>query len=163
MKRPLTASAMGLAAIAFAAAAIAADPPKEVPFPSVKADVFVYADTVTAPTSTLGPGVLTNSFARSSSVVFRVYAADIKTGKVLAARDVKYAYVKIPGQPNLKLAFAKQGTDTKAPSLWTATWAIPADYALGVVPFQVLVKTNAKRYGSFQQAPVASAQLTVKA
>lgn len=159
MKRVLVASAVALAVIA-AASAFAqalADPP----FPAAKADVFVYANTVTASTSTLGAGVLTNFFPRSGSVVFRMYAADTKTGKVLTDRDVKYAYVKVPGQPSLKLTFAKQGTDASAPWFWTATWTIPADYALGVVPFQILVKTSAKRYGSFQQAPVASAQLTV--
>ena len=161
MKRPLTASAAAFAVIALAAAALAAEAPKEVPFPSAKVDVFVHADTVTAPTSALGPGVLTSSFARGATVAFRMFAGDVKTGKVLTDRDVRYAYLKIPGQPNVKLAFGKQGTDARAPWFWTATWTVPADYALGVVPFQVLIKTKANKYGSFQQAPVASAQLTV--
>ena len=43
-------------------------------------------------------------------VVFRAYAVDGKTHKVLAAKDVKYFYVTIPNQPNVKLTY-----DPKAP------------------------------------------------
>jgi hypothetical protein len=80
---------------------------------------------------------------------------------VVTAKDAKYFYVSIPGQANLKLTFRKVGSGAKAPSIWSGTWTIPATYQLGVVPFKVLVKLNSKRVGSFQQAPVAAAQLTV--
>jgi len=150
-----------LGTAALVATALAQAPPVEVPFPAAKANVFVYADTVTAPGNALGAGVRTNYFARGASVVFRAFAGDTKTGRVLTDKDVKYFYVTIPGQPNLKLAFSKQGTATSSAWMWTGTWTVSADYPLGLVPFRVLVKTNAKRYGSFQQAPVATAQLTV--
>ena len=53
---------------------------------------------------------MTNYFAPGATVVFRAYAVDSKTHKVLAAKDVKYFYVKIPNQPNVKLKY-----DPKAP------------------------------------------------
>lgn len=168
MKRFLaaTGAAVAAAAIAFAASAPAQAPPPSPSWPPGKAQVFIWADTVTAPTSTYGyvPSIVgkqENFFPQTAGVVFRAYAVDLKTKKVLTPKDVKYFYVKIPNQPNLKLTYGTQGSGSKAPSLWTATWSIPPDYALGVVPFQILVRTKTNRYGAFVQAPVAAAQLTV--
>ena len=157
MKRLLAVAAVMLGTAALVAPALAQAPPPEVPFPAAKASVFVYADTVTAPGNALGADVRTNYFAQGASVVFRAFAGDTKTGRILTDKDVKYFYVTIPGQPNLKLTYSKQGTAW----LWTGTWTVPATYPLGMVAFRVLVKTNAKRYGSFQQAPVATAMLTI--
>ncbi len=39
------------------------------------------------------------------TVTFRAYAVDGKTHKVLVAKDVKYFYVTIPNQPNVKLKY----------------------------------------------------------
>jgi hypothetical protein len=161
---------LALAAVAFGAlvAGPAALPQTQPPsWPPGRAQVFISGDTVTA-LSTFGhvPAVLgkqENFFPRTAGVKFRMYAVDLKTKKVLTAKDVKFAYVTIPGQPNLKLAYGKQGNTAGAPRLWTGTWSIPADYPLGVVRFRILVKTNSKRVGSFQQTPVAAAQLTVAA
>lgn len=161
MKRLLVGAVVLVGTAALVAPVLAQAPPPEVPFPAPKVDVFVYADTVTAPGNALGAGVRTNYFARGASVVFRAFAGDAKTGRVLTDKDVKYFYVAIPGRPNLKLAFSKLGAEERSAWLWTATWTVPADYPLGVVAFRVLVKTNAKRSGNFHQAPVATAQLTV--
>ena len=161
MKRLLVVAGVLVGTAALVAPILAQTPPPEVPFPSPKADVFIAAETVTAPGSPLGAGVQTSLFARGASVVFHAYAGDTKSGRIFTDKDVKYFYVTIPGQPNLKLAFSKQGTATSSAWMWTGTWTVSADYPLGLVPFRVLVKTNAKRYGSFQQAPVATAQLTV--
>jgi hypothetical protein len=162
MKRLLMASVVAVGAASVASTVLAADPPS---WPPGKAQVFVSADTATA-TSSSGnvpdrPGKLENFFPRTAGVLFRMYAIDLKTKKILTGADVKYAYVTIPGQPNLKLAYGKVGTGAEAPELWTGVWTIPADYPLGVVKFRILVKTNAKRYGSFEQTPVSAARLTV--
>lgn len=150
MKKLLTASAAALALIALGATAGAQTPP-EIPFPAPRADVFVSVDTGTT------AGAATNFVTRGSSVVFRAFAADTKTKKVLTDKDVKYFYVAIPGQPNVKLAYSKLGSRF----LWTGTWAVPASQPLGIVPFKALVRTNAKRYGSFVQPGVTNAMLTV--
>jgi hypothetical protein len=165
MRRLLALSAVAVGALVLGPAALAqAEPPA---WPLGKAQVFISADTVTA-TSIYGhvPAVLgkqENFFPRTAGVKFRMYAVDVKTKKVLTAKDVKFAYVTIPGQPNVKLAYAKQGRTAGAPRLWTGTWSIPPDYPFGVVPFRILVKTTSKRIGSFQQTPVAASQLTVAA
>ncbi len=156
MRRPIVILAAVLATVAVTAFAVA-QTPGETPFPSPQiTGAFVSTQTVTGPTSSLGAGVLTNYFSQGSSVVFRVFAGQNKTGKVLTDKDITYAYVKIPAQPNLRLAYTGEG---RLP--WTATWAIPADYPLGIVPFKVLFKTKSKQYGSFVQIPVAPSQLTV--
>ena len=150
MKKLLTASAAALALLALGATA-GAQTPGEIPFPAPKADVFVAVNTSTT------AGAATNFATRGSSVVFSAYAADTKSKKVLTDKDVKYFYLKIPGQPNVKLAYSKIGSRF----LWTGTWTVPASQPLGIVPFKALVKTNAKRYGSFVQIGVVGAMLTV--
>lgn len=156
MRRILVILAGTLVAVGLAAVS-GAQTPGETPFPAPKiSNVFVAAQTVTAPGHSLGEGALNNYFKQGEKVVFRAFAAHMKTGRVLTAEDVKYFYVRIPGQPPLKLAY---GADERWP--WTATWTIPADFALGLVNFKVLVQTTSRAYGSFVQLPVASAQLTV--
>ncbi len=149
MKKLLTAAA-ALALLALGATA-GAQTPGETPFPAPKADVFVAMDTGTT------TGAVTNLVTRGASVVFRAYAADMKSKKVLTDKDVKYFYVKIPGQPNVKLAYSKIGSRF----LWTGTWTVPATQPLGLVEFKALVQTKAKRYGSFVQPGVTNAMLTV--
>ena len=141
------------------ASALAADP--EVPFPAAKVgQIFVAAQTVTT------DGTMSNYFAPGSTIVFRAYAVDPKTKKVVAAKDVKYFYVTIPGQPNVKLKFNPTAPGASQGLPWTGTWTVPADYAAGNVQFKMLVqlsKANGKRKGSFVQFPVSAAMLTISA
>jgi hypothetical protein len=115
----------------------------------------VIAQTVTT------SGVMSDYFAPGSSVVFRAYAVDAKTHKVLVRKDVTYFYVKIPNQPNVKLKFTPTASTASGQYTWTGTWVVPNDYPQGLVAFKVLVKSKAKRHGSFVQMPVAPSQLTI--
>jgi hypothetical protein len=152
MRKSLLVGAALAAAVASTATAALADSP----FPAPKiSGVFVAAQTVTP------EGAVTNFVAPGSKIVFRAYAVDAKSKKVLAAKDVTFFYVKIPNSPNVKLAFNGKSPGANARLAWTAAWTVPATYTEGVVPFKVFVKTTTKRVGSFQQMPVASAQLTV--
>lgn len=162
MKRTLVILGAAVAAAAISASALAAEAPKETPFPTPSTSgVFVAAQTVNA--SSASGGVLQNQFIRGATVVFRVFAGETKTGAVLRPGTVRYAYVKIPGQPILRLSwtgpFAKGDPDANWP--WKGSWTVPNDYALGTVEFKVLVKAKSGAVGSFVQAPVAPAQLTV--
>ena len=156
-------AALGTAAVT---ATVWAQTPGETPFPApTVAGVFVSSQTVTGPGNPAGAGVLTNFFPRGSTVVFRAFAGQNKTGQVLTGDDVRYFYVQIPGQPNVKLAYTGKFS-TKDPSSrfpWTGTWTVPATYPLGLVNFKVLLKTKSKSYGSFVQLPVATSQLTITA
>jgi hypothetical protein len=142
---------------ALAAAAAAAVPAlADSPFPTAAyKGVFVAAQTVTP------GGAVTNFVAPGSPVIFRAYAVDPKTKKVLVAKDVKYFYVTIPNQPNVKLKFGATAPGANAQQAWTGAWTPPATYPEEVVPFKVHVKTLTKKTGSFEQMPVASARLTV--
>lgn len=146
------------------AAAVAPTVGAQQPYPGNKVDVAVYADTVSSSQGAVKlPRVCTmaNNFPRKARVVFRAWAVDTKTGRPLSAIDVKYAYVAIPGQPSLKLGFGPHGAVGNKVQFWSAAWAIPADYPLGVVPFKVVFKTIDNRFGTYKQPPFESAQLTV--
>jgi len=154
MSRTLIAAAVCVAAATFTTAAVAAD--GETPFPSPKVlQVFVAAQTVTADRAVI------TQVAPGGTVIFRAYAVDPKTKKALATKDVKYFYVTIKGQPNVKLKFNPQAPGATSRMPWTGTWTVPANYAGGTVDFKILIKIEAKRYGQFVQMPVSTAQLTV--
>lgn len=155
MKTTLTAALAAVVVAVFAATALSQVSPPSWP-PGGPAQVFIWADTVTADT-----GKQENFFSRLSTVVFRSYAVDLKTKRVVTPLTGQYYYVKIPGQPNVKMTYGPASTAKGAPSLWTGKWTIPGDYKLGVVDFTVLVHTKTKHHGVFMQAPVAAAQLTV--
>jgi hypothetical protein len=160
MRRKIAVLVAGLVAIAAVSATALAVIPGETPFPSATVEsVFVSTETVTGPTSPLGANILSNYYARGATVVFKVFAADVKSGKVLTADDVKYAYVRIPGQPNVKLSYTAQVK--KNDPTWTGSWTVPADYPLGLVDFATRFKTTGKQYGNFVQIPVATSQLSV--
>jgi hypothetical protein len=144
-------------AAALPAAALAADP-IETPFPAPQVgQLFVAAQTVTA------DGAVGNFFAPGAKVIFRAYAVDGKTHKVQVAKDVKYFYVAIPNQPNVKLKYDPKATGATNRLGWTGTWTVPATYPSGIVDFKILIKNDAKRHGQFVQFPVATSQLTISA
>lgn len=145
---------IGVTAAALALPAVAAA--QETPFPSPTVQqVFIAAQTVTPERA------LITQIAPGGTVVFRALAVDGKTRKVIAAKDVKYFYVTIPNQPNVKLRYDARATGASARMPWTGTWTVPADYKLGLVDFKILIKLEAKRRGQFLQLPVPSSQLTV--
>lgn len=143
-----------IGAAAFTGAARAADP--LLPFPSAKAGPVFIASHVTTT-----DGVIASWYKPGDQVVFRAYAIDRKTGKYVAAKDVKFFYVTIPGQPNVKLAYnAKPTAMSTMP--WSGTWTVPSTYT-GQVNFRMLIKLKAQRTGEFVQMPVATSQLNIAA
>ncbi|MET0939338.1 MAG: hypothetical protein ABWY51_08970 [Gaiellaceae bacterium] len=153
MKRQIIilAAVLGLTAVPAGAQA-----PAETPFPSPKiVGTFVRVQTVTSAQT----GLLTNFFPRGSTVVFRMFVGNNKTKTSMTNKDLAYAKILVPGQPNVKLTYT--GADRQWP--WVGNWNIPADFTLGSVAFQATIKTKAKVYGSFVQIPVVTSQLTVTA
>jgi hypothetical protein len=149
---------------AVVAGALATPALAQAPYPSAKVDIAVYGDTVSSSrgdVKQLRVCTQNNYFQRRSRVVFRAWAVNTATGQALGAEDMKYAYVKIPGQPNLKLNWGPHGTAPNRVQFWSAAWAIPADYPLGVVPYRIVFKTEENKFGIYQQPAVEAAQLTV--
>lgn len=151
MRKILIAAATVAVAATFVAPASA-----ETPFPAAKAgDLYITAETVT------GEGVVTNQYAPGSTVIFRARAVEVKTKKVLAAKDIRYFYVTITGQPNVKLKFDPSARGASARMTWTGTWQVPAGFKTGLVEFKVLAQATNKARGIFVQAPVTAAMLTI--
>src|SRR6185295_12527092 len=95
--------------------------------------VFISSHVVTT------DGTLASWFQPGAKVEFRAFAIDTKTKKMVQAKDVKFFYVKIPNQPNVKLKY--NGTLTTMKNMpWSGSWTVPATYPLGEVPFKMLIK-----------------------
>ena len=147
MKRLVLLLGAALAMSAGAASPLRADtstPPK--------LDVFVYVDTVngTRPAGAKARPVgctQSNIFTRGEQAVFRTWGSEAATGDILSTENVKYAYVKIPGQPNIKLNWGAHGNTGAKVWFWTAAWNIPADYPLGTITARVVFKTEANHFG----------------
>jgi hypothetical protein len=152
VKRILLPALVALAAVAFARGAVA----DTLPFPAVHSgDVFVIAHTATS------DGAMHDYFAPGNTVVFRAYAVDGKTHKIVTAAMSRFFYVKIPNQPNVKLAYDSKAKAASGQYAWTGSWTVPSTYPLGLVDFKVLVQTKTKLRGSFVQMPVVTSQLTI--
>ena len=151
----ITALVAGLAAFALLATNALADT-APVPFPATSVGPLFIAGQTTNTS-----GAMSSWFAPGSTVVFRAYAVDTKTSKLLTAKTVKYFYVTIPNQPNVKLKFDASAPGATARMPWTGTWTVPTNYPAGIVAFKILAKSTAKRIGLFVQMPVATSQLTI--
>jgi hypothetical protein len=122
-----------------------------------KLDVFLYVDTVngTRPAAAKPRPVgctQTNVFKRGEQLVFRIWGTEAATGAVLSTENVKYAYVKIPGQPNMRLNWGAHGTASNRVWFWTVAWNIPTDYPLGTATFRVVFKTESDKFGTYDHS-----------
>ncbi len=133
--------------------------------PAEKTDVFLYVDTVTAGNGeskfNIDPSrncTITGVIKRGMHLVFRMKGVDVASGKTLTGENVKDALVKIPGQPEMKMRYAKHADDWH----WGgAAWDVPMDYPLGAVDFSVEVTTNEGKKGLFKQMVIGDSRLTV--
>jgi hypothetical protein len=142
-----------LAAGVLATPAVAQAPGNN-PFPGKKVDVFLYVDTVNGSRPKGAPArpvscTQTSYYKRGEQLVFRVWGNETATGDVLSTENVRYAYVKIPGQPNVKFNWGAHGTAPNRVWFWTAAFDIPADYPLGVMAYRVVFKTETGKFGIF--------------
>lgn len=117
-------------------------------------NVFLYVDTVNgarpvgAKPRPIGC-TQTNVFQRGEQVVFRIWGSVAETGDVLSTENVKYAYVKRPGQPNLKLNWGPHGPSSNRVWFWTGAWVVPADYPLGTFTARIVFKTEENTFGLY--------------
>lgn len=119
-----------------------------------KVNVFLYVDTVngTRPVGAKPRPIgctQTSVFKRGEQVVFRIWGTEAESGAVLSTENVKYAYVKIAGAPNLKLNWGPHGASTNRVWFWTTPWVIPADYPLGSLTARVVFKTEENKFGLY--------------
>ena len=118
-------------------------------------NMFLYVDTVngTRPAPGTAPRPVgcshTNTFKRGEQVVFRVWGSLADTGEILSNANVKYAYVKTPGLPNLKLNWGGHGAATNRVWFWANAYLVPADYPLGNVTARIVFKTEDNKFGFY--------------
>jgi hypothetical protein len=158
MKRILV---LGAAIAAMAIAVVPAEAAAPVPFPSTTVEnLFVAAQTVSP------AGAMSSWFTPGSQIVFRAYAVNPKTKKVVDPKTVRYFYVTIPNQPNVKLKYDPTAAGASTGMPWSGVWSVPATFT-GYVPFKVLVQvkdnTGKQMRGQFVQIPVATATLNISA
>lgn len=120
-----------------------------------KIPVFLYVDTVngTRPAPGTPPRPVgctqTNNFKRGEQVVFRIWGSVADTGAILNTEIVKYAYVRLPGVPNMKLNWGPHGAQSNRVWFWTVPWIVPADYPLGAVTARIVFKTDENKFGLY--------------
>ena len=152
MRKILTLGAALVAFATVAASAPAADP-IAAPFPSTTSGpVFIAAQTVTCDRRDAEP-VRT----RLERHLPRLRGRLEDRTRCSSAKDVKYFYVTIPNQPNVKLTYQPKAPGATGRMVWIGHLdgsgrPIPT----GLVNFKVLVKTESKRIGQFVQMPVAT-------
>jgi hypothetical protein len=154
--------AVAASAIVIPAAAQAADPPK-------KLDVMLYVDTVNGSRPAAGTKprpvscTQTNTFVRGEQQVFRVWGTAAGSGEILATDNVNYAYVQVPGTPNLKLNWGAHGPATNRTWFWTAAWLIPKDAPLGESTAKIVFKTEEGAFGTYEFRYTVVPQLSTTA
>lgn len=153
--------AVGLAAGAPAAPAATQTPAVDKPFPGNVADVLLYVDIVNSPRPKKAaprPKSCTqlSTVKRGERPVLRIFGVETETGAALTPENVKYAYVKIPGLPNVKLNWGPHGSGTARSWFWTAGWDVAVDYPLGVLAFKVVFKTESGKFGIYTQEGLPS-------
>lgn len=157
---------MGLAVTASAilvpSLAQAADPPK-------KLDVMLYVDTVNGSRPAAGVArrkvscTQTNVFIRGEQQVFRIWGTVAGSGDILSTENVKYAYVTVPGSPNLKLSWGAHGATSNRVWFWVAAWNLPADAPLGESTAKIVFKTEDDAFGTYEFKYSIVPQLSVTA
>lgn len=59
-----------------------------------------------------------------------------------AAAQATAKATRIPGQPDRAMRFTPHGRTADAPWFWATRWDVPLDYPLGIVDFQIIVRTK---------------------
>jgi len=119
-----------------------------------KVDVFLYVDSVNGSRPVGAPVrpvscTQTSNFTRGEQLVWRVFGSEAATEDILSPENVKYAYVKIPGRPSIKLNWGAHGAASNRVWFWTAPWIVPTDYPLGTATFRIVFKTETGTFGAY--------------
>ena len=105
----------------------------------------------------------TNTYTRGEQQVFRVWGSVAGSGDILSTENVKYAYVSVPGTPNMKMNWGSHGSATNKVWFWTSAWNLPADYPLGEATAKIVFKTEDDSFGTYEYKFTVVPQLTTTA
>lgn len=141
--RMLVAALTTTAALAVASPGLAADAPFPMnPFPAAELGYTFNLQTLFGHGSKVKPTIYcadSSVFRRGYQIVFRTYAVQSQTGKVMTGKDFSRMVLRVAGQPDKVMTFRPQGGQPNAtsPWLWSTTWLVPGDYPLGTFKFDI--------------------------
>jgi hypothetical protein len=154
--------ALSAGGIAAACSAQAAASPTAAPAAN-NAPLVIHADTVLGSTN-LAKGVAFcvqgNQYVRGESIVWRVRVVDPATGQQMTGDALSSVQVKLPDK-TIDLKFGDHPKTNPVDHFWAGSFAIPADYPTGQLPYTVVATAKDGRTGTFDQFKVATAMLQV--
>lgn len=159
--------ALGVVAGLLAVACQAAAPPTPSPAPPTTLSLFLSGDTV------LGPHNLTederaagtvcvqrNLFAKNEQIVWRMRVVDPTTGQPMDDQALGSVVVRLPDQ-ELPMRYGPHPRDNPLDYFWTASFDVPESYPSGALAYTVVATATDGRTGTYNQFPIAPAQLKV--
>jgi len=99
------------------------------------------------------PCVLNAQFRRGTHLVWRFEVFDTSTAKRLTSLDAPSVKLVLAHGEELTARFARKAGI--GPWTWVAAWDVPADYPLGALGYQIVVKAKDGRTGTFDPNTVA--------
>lgn len=117
-----------------------------------KTPLFVEVEMVAA------NGQLANVYTAGTRVEFWIKVLNPATGDVpLTSATLKSVTVGLPNGKTLTAVYGKHSTD----AFWVASWAIPASYPAGTVPYTVTAHAKNGAIGRYVPFNISASALTV--
>lgn len=100
-------------------------------------------------------------FARGQRIVFRFQVTDTSTGKLLTDKDGAQLKIVAPNGDESVASFSQRGGGKvpDAPFMWSGTWDIPLDFALGAVDYKIVITPKGGQAFSWKPPALISAAL----
>jgi len=144
-------------------------PPKATPGPEYYQPVpyAVYVETIATTTASkynVASSIActpSGVFARGQRIVFRFQVTDTKTGKLLTDQDGAALKIVAPNGDESIASFSQRGGGKvpDAPFMWSATWDIPLDFALGAVDYKIVITPKGGASYTWKPPALISASL----
>lgn len=101
-------------------------------------------------------------FARGQRIVFRFEVIDTSTGKRLTSADGATLKIVAPNGDEGVASFSQRGGGKvpDAPFMWSATWDIPLDFALGAVDYKIVITPKGGQSYTWKPPALISAALS---
>jgi hypothetical protein len=122
--------------------------------------LFIAADMVQGPAGAGPICVLTSRFMRKEIVAWRIRVQDA-TGKQLDDKGLKSLVVELSDGQKFDAHYGGHPPNAPTDHLWSASWAIPADYPTGSFNYKVVATALDGSTQSWQPVNVKPSWLTV--
>lgn len=145
-------------------------PPKATPGPEYYQSVpfAVYVETIATTTASkynVASSIActpSGVFARGQRIVFRFEIIDTATAKRLTSVDGAAVKIVAPNGDESVASFSQRGGGKvpDAPFMWSGTWDIPLDFALGAVDYKIVITPKSGQAYTWKPPALISAALS---